>query len=188
MPTVRFPDSSPARRSRAVGFSLIAKSRGFTLIEILVVVVIVAVLAVTLTLAIAGNGERRLEGTAEQFRALLAHACDEAELGGREIGVTLGADGYAFSRLDGSQWKPFANGDALRTRRWPGGLRVMLERDGRPLDLGGAGARLPQLVCFSSRELTPLALTLAIGDPTLRWRVHGDMDGHVDASRVEERR
>lgn len=188
MPTVRFPDSSPARRSRAVGFSLIAKSRGFTLIEILVVVAIVAVLAVTLTLAIAGNGERRLEGTAEQFRALLAHACDEAELGGREIGVTLGADGYAFSRLDGSQWKPFANGETLRTRRWPGGLRVMLERDGRPLDLGGAGARLPQLVCFSSRELTPFALTLAIGDPPLRWRVHGDIDGRVDASRVEERR
>ena len=71
MPTVRFPDSSPARRSRAVDFSLAAKSHGFTLIEILVVAAIVAVLAVTLTLAIAGNGERRLEGTAEQFRALV---------------------------------------------------------------------------------------------------------------------
>lgn len=156
--------------------------------EILVVVAVAAVLAATLTLAIAGNGERRLEGTAEQFRALLAHACDEAELGGREIGVTLGADGYAFAHLDGSQWKPFGSGDELRTRRWPSGLRVALERDGRPLDVAGASARAPQVVCFSSRELTPFTLTLALGDPPLRWRVRGDIDGRVDASRIEERR
>jgi len=190
MATMRF-SGLPMRRSRSLGFSLIAKSRaslGFTLMEVLVVVAVAAVLAATLTLAIAGNGERRLESTSEQFRALLAHACDEAELGGREIGVTLGNDGYAFSRLDGSQWKPFAGNDELRTRRWPSGLRVALERDGRPLDLGGAGARAPQLVCFSSRELTPFALTLALGDPPLRWRVRGDVDGRVDASRVGERR
>lgn len=151
--------------------------KGFSLIEILVVVAVAAVLAATLTLAVAGNGARRLEGSAEQFRALLAHACDEAELGGREIGVTLGADGYAFARLDGSQWRAFGSGDELRARRWPEGLRVALERDGRPLDLGGAGRRLPQLVCFSSRELTPFALTLALGDPPLRRRVAGTLDG-----------
>lgn len=172
-------------------FSLIAKSRvscGFTLVEILVVVAVAAVLAATLTLAIAGNAERRLESTSGQFRALLAHACDEAELGGREIGVMLGNDGYAFSRLDGNQWKPFAGNDELRARRWLSGLRVALERDGRPLDLGGAGARAPQLVCFSSRELTPFVLTLSLGDPPLRWRVRGDIDGRVDASRVEASR
>ena len=158
-------------------------SKGFSLIEILVVVAIAAVLAATLTLAIAGNGERRLEATADQFRALLAHACDEAELGGREIGVTFDRDGYAFSRLDGSQWKPFAVGDELRARRWPGGLRAALERDGRPLDLGGAPARAPQLVCFSSRELTPFALTLALGDPPLRRRVSGATDSTLSVSK-----
>jgi len=153
-----------------------SRLHGFSLIEVLVVVAVAAVLAATLTLAIAGNGQRRLDGAAEQFRALLAHACDEAELGGREIGVTLGADGYAFSRLDGSQWRAFAAGDELRARHWPSGLRVGLERDGRPLDLGGALARAPQLVCFSSRELTPFALTLALGDPPLRRRVTGAID------------
>jgi len=171
--------SAPSiRNGQSAGFPLIANSRaahGFSLIEILVVVAVVAVLAATLTLAIAGNGERRLDGTAEQFRALLAHACDEAELGGREIGVAFGSDGYAFSRLDGSQWKSFAGGDELRARHWPAGLRVALERDGRPLDIGGA-ARVPQLVCFSSRELTPFVLTLALGDPPLRRRVSGAAD------------
>jgi len=157
-------------------------SRGFSLIEILVVVAVAAVLAATLTLAVAGNGERRLEGTAEQFSVLLAHACDEAELGGREIGVTLGSDGYAFARLDGNQWRSFGSGDELRPRRWLTGLRVALERDGRPLDLGGAGARAPQLVCFSSRELTPFALTLALGDPPLRRRVSGTPDSTLSVT------
>ncbi len=67
----------------------VSDSYGFTLIELLVVVVIVDVLAAALTLAVAGNAQRRLADEAERFRALLAHACGQAELSGREIGAVL---------------------------------------------------------------------------------------------------
>ena len=75
--------------------------QGFTLIELLVVVVIVGVLAAALVIAIGGSTERQVANAAERFQALLGHACSEAELSGREIGVRLDIDGYAFRRLDG---------------------------------------------------------------------------------------
>ncbi len=157
-----------------------AAAAGFTLIEILVVLAIVAVLALALTLAVAGNTQRRLDDSAEQVRAHIGHACDQAQLSGREIGVTLDPSGYAFARLDGDRWHGLGGTDELRARRWPAGLRVTLERDGRVLALGGALARVPQLVCFSSGELTPFVLTLQLGEPPLRRRVLGTAQGTLE--------
>lgn len=160
------------------------RPRGFTLIELLVVVVIVGVLAAALTLAVAGTAQRRLENEAERFRALLAHACGQAELSGREIGVVLDADGYAFRRLDGSEWHESGEGE-LRARHWPNALRLELDRAGRPLELATSQRPAPQLVCFSSGELTPFVLTLALGDAAVRYRVMGEDDGTLKVERVD---
>ena len=158
--------------------------RGFTLIEILVVVVIVGVLAAALTIAVAGGSERKLANESERFQSLLAHACSEAELGGREIGVVLGSDGYAFRRLDGADWHA-QGGDELRDRSWPAGLRFDLRRDGRPLEPATPKNPAPQLVCFSSGEMTSFVLTLALGDATARYRITGSDDGSLASERVE---
>lgn len=162
-------------------------SRGFTLIEILVVVVIVGVLALALTIAVGGSGERKLANEAERFQALLAHACGEAELGGREIGIVLASDGYAFRRLDGADWHA-PGGDELRERSWPGGLRFELRRDGRVLEPASPKHPTPQLVCFSSGEMTPFVLTLALGDVPASWRISGNDDGTLAGERVEAAR
>ena len=155
---------------------------GFTLIEILVVVAIVGVLALALTLSIAASSDRQLEGAAERFAALLGHACEQAELRGREIGVALGAGGYTFLRLDGEAWQALDNDGELRARNWPQGLRVDLVREGRPLRLARSDEdAAPQLVCFSSGELTPFVLELALGDSRARYRVKGADDGRISA-------
>ncbi len=162
----------------------IPDTRGFTLVEILVVVVIVAVLALALTIAIGGTTERQLANEAERFQALVAHACDEAELGGREVGVALGADGYMFLRLDGSAWRPMG-GDELRTRAWRAGLRSVLKRDGHVLDVASTERPSPQIVCFSSGESTPFELALALGDAPVQYVVRSDGDGRPALARVE---
>ena len=157
---------------------------GFTLIELLVVVVIVGILAAALALSLGGSSERELANTAERFQALLGHACSQAELSGREIGVAIGTDGYAFSRLDGDAWRAYGKDDELRARRWPAGLRLEFTRAGRALELATPEQAQPQLVCFSSGELTPFALVLALGDAPARYRISGADDGSLMMERL----
>ena len=141
-------------------------------------------LAVALTLAVGNSGERQLVNESDRFQALLAQLCNQAELGGREYGVVITGDGYAFRQLAGTEWREATTGE-LRARHWIAGLRLELSREGRPVALATPEHDTPQLVCFSSGELTPFALTLALGDPPLRYRVTGTDDGTLKTARVE---
>ncbi|MEO7324476.1 MAG: type II secretion system minor pseudopilin GspH [Dokdonella sp.] len=158
---------------------------GFTLIELLVVVVIIGVLAAALVISIGGSTERELSNASDRFQALVGHACNQAELSGREIGISIAADGYTFSRLDRDEWRAFGQDGELRARSWPRGLHVELTRAGRPLQLSIPGRESPQLVCFSSGELTPFDVTLALGDAAARYRIEGADDGVVKIKRIE---
>ncbi|HEY0180377.1 MAG TPA: type II secretion system minor pseudopilin GspH [Dokdonella sp.] len=160
---------------------------GFTLIELLVVSIVVAIVAAAATLAIGSGSERELANASERFHALLGHACAEAELSGREIGARVAADGYAFQRLDGDVWRDLGRDGELRPRRWPAGLHVELARDGRRLALAedDGDAAAPQLVCFSSGELTPFTLSLALGETPVRYRVRGVDDGTLTLDRLD---
>ncbi|MEP7096981.1 MAG: type II secretion system minor pseudopilin GspH [Dokdonella sp.] len=159
--------------------------RGFTLLEVLVVVVITAILVAALTLSVGATGERQLANASERFQALLAHACNQAELSGREIGVTISADGYTFMRLDGDHWRTLPGDGELRPRRWLTGMRIELTREGRPVALATAQQDAPQLVCFSSGEATPFGLVAKLGDVAAHYRVTGKDDGTLTSDRIE---
>lgn len=159
-------------------------ARGFSLIEILVVLVIVGVLALAIGIGVnAAGGERQLMREGERVQALVVHACERAELGGREIGVRIDADGYAFSVFGLDGWMADESVGELRPRSWVQGLRVELRRDGRLLSAGGDAAAGPQIVCFPSGELTPFALRLGIGDVPGTLDIDGRADGRVDLAR-----
>ena len=157
--------------------------RAFSLIELLVVVVIVGVLALAVTLSVGGSSQRQLLREADRFQALIGQACEEAELSGREIGVVVGAGGYSFRMLGGTEWRDFPADAPLRARQWIDGLRVDLSSAGRHIDLLATSDAAPQLVCFSSGELTPFALTLELGDAS-RYRVSGADDATLKTERV----
>lgn len=162
------------------------RASGFTLIEILVVVVILGVLAAALVLSTAGSGERRLEREAEQLRTLIAYACEQAELRGREIGVSLNRGGYRFSELDRDNWAGFAEGE-LRPRTWLAGTSALLSRDGHAVEVAEAYPDKPQLLCFSSGELTPFRIELGLGEIAARYRLDGTPDGAVALATVSDR-
>lgn len=171
-------DATRVLRSRTV-------ARGFTLIEILVVLAIVGVLALAVSLGIAtAGGERQLTREAERFQALVAHACTRAELGGREIGVHLDDRGYTFHRLGFDGWTVEGQEGELRPRQWLHGMQVQLSRDGRELQLGEDVRESPQIVCFTSGELSPFVLRMTLGDIDLRHDVAGHADGRVTLDRV----
>lgn len=160
--------------------------RGFSLIELLVVVVIVAVLALAVTLSVAGSADRQLARETDRFESLLRLACEKAEQSGREIGVDVGTGGFGFRLLAGDTWQdPDAEGE-LRSRAWLDGVRVALMREGHGVDLDARNAP-PEIVCFSSGEMTPFVLTLALGDAK-PYRITGSDDGTTKRDRVEVRR
>jgi general secretion pathway protein H len=158
---------------------------GFSLIEILVVTVILAITAVAVTLAVSGaGGERQLARDAERLQALIGYACEQAELSGRQIGLSLDHDGYRFSRSDHADWVPERDGE-LRPRKWSVKADALLTRDGQHVDIGVDFPEKPQLVCFSSGELTAFRLELALPDSTTRYRVDGRPAGDVVASIID---
>lgn len=160
---------------------------GFTLIELLVVVVIVAVIASALTLSIAGaGGERQLAHQAEQAQALIGYACEQAELTSRNIGLSFNADGYRFSQLDRADWMPMRSSE-LRERPWLDGTSSKLSRDDHAVEIASAYPDKPQLVCFSSGELTPFRLELALSDLPVVYRLDGQPDGDVKITAVDTR-
>lgn len=162
--------------------------RGFTLIEVLVVVVIIGVVALSVTLTVGASSDRRLSREAERVQALIGYACERAELSGREIGIVFASDGFAFNRLGLDGWKSLPTDGELRSRQWPSALRVSLKREGRSVELTGATDATPQLVCFSSGEMTPFSMQLALGDEGASYRLDGDEDGAITLKREEAQR
>jgi general secretion pathway protein H len=160
---------------------------GFTLIEILVVVVILGVLAAALTLAVGvGGGERQLERQAEQVQALVGYACEQAELSGREIGVSMNTSGYRFSRLERDNWTAFRDGE-LRPRAWLPNSGATLSRDGQRVEITLQFPDKPQLLCFSSGELTAFELEFRLPENSARYRLDGGPDGTVTLATVNLR-
>jgi general secretion pathway protein H len=160
---------------------------GFSLIELLVVIVILGVVAVAATLAIGGaGGERQVERDAERLAALVGYACEQAEIAGRAIGVSLDRRGYRFSVADHVDWKRSTDGE-LRPRKWSVPADADLTRDGQRVAIGDAAPEKPQLVCFPSGELTAFRLDLGLAGSTTRYRIEGRPDGRVDEAVVERR-
>lgn len=158
--------------------------RGFTLVEVLVVVAIVGVVALAATLAVGSGGERRLAREAERVQALIRHACEHAERTGREIGIDFAPGGFSFRRLGLDGWQALPGDGELRPRTWPAALRVELVRERRPVDVARGIGETPQLVCFSSGELTPFTLSLALGDTPATYRIEAQEDGTLERTRV----
>jgi general secretion pathway protein H len=160
---------------------------GFTLIEILVVVVILGVLAAALTLAVGvGGGARQLARQAEQVQALVGYACEQAELTGREIGISMTTSGWRFSRLERDDWQAFREGE-LRPRQWLANSAATLSRDGHNVEIAAHFPDKPQLLCFSSGELTPFRLELNLPEAPQIYRIEGKLDGTVTLAAVNAR-
>jgi len=169
--------------------SRIPAANGFTLIEVLVLIVIVGVLATVVTLGASSiGGERKLEQEAQRFQAIVMHACERAELVGREIGVRIDAAGYAFATLAINGWMPDEQQGELRQRSWAPGIEAELLRDGRALRTQGANADGPVIVCFSSGEMSPFVLRLGLAGVATRYELRGAIDGRIAFTRLGESR
>lgn len=140
-------------------------ARGFTLIELLVVLVLIGTLAALVTL---GSGlvgpTRTLDQEAQRLAGLVAVLADEAVLDGNEYGIRFTETGYDVLQYLPAQarWqvKP-GQGHAL-----PPALSVRVKVDAATQALATADepdtTPAPQVVLYSSGELTPFELSLSV--------------------------
>ncbi len=160
--------------------------RGFTLLEVLVVITILAVLTATVMLSFTGADRRQaLKGAAERVAQRVEMARQRSLTRNREWGIYVEADTYRFAEFDPEQgaWirqtgRPFDRDDL------PDGVRLSLdveEYDSLPFD---EDDELPQIVIFSSGEITPFRLRIEPEWRAASWWV--ESDGLARAEAVTE--
>ncbi|NBB69990.1 MAG: prepilin-type N-terminal cleavage/methylation domain-containing protein [Alphaproteobacteria bacterium] len=138
------------------------RSRGFTLIEVLVVVTIAAVLASLVVLRLgAWRSGAEPAGQLERLAALVDYQCEQALFQSRPRGVRLTAGGYDFWQSTARGWLPVADDDVARAREWLGGAEPDLVVEDRRVELEAEPAA-PQLVCQPLGELTAFNLELRL--------------------------
>lgn len=159
------------------------RSRGFTLIEVLVVLVIIGIIVSLATMAMRDNRGEQLEQEARRLSALMQLASEEAVLTSAPIGVRFFADGYVFLRRQQDQWTPINDDRQLREREIPEPLRLELSVLGQTAAQAQDGKQpeQPQVIFVSSGELEP-EFEVAVSHPDLeqRYRILAHPDGRFE--------
>lgn len=152
------------------------RSKGFTLLELLVVVVIVGVLAGAVVVGFVGSDrEQNLKTEAERMALLIELARDEALQRNEEWGVIIDDDGYAFSVYDEAEGRWAAQEERPFHPRNVEDIRLRVRVDDLDVKhLGEGKEQRPELIIFSSGEQTPFEIELEPAWDTAPWIVFSD--------------
>ena len=93
-------------------------SRGFTLLELLVVMVIVGITLGTVSFNAMPNDQKILQNDAQRIALLLQLARDEAIVRNRPIAFEADAERYRFLLREGNTWQILTQDDLLREREF----------------------------------------------------------------------
>jgi general secretion pathway protein H len=113
--------NAPARRTHRFDMAL---TRGFTLIEMLVVLLVMGLLAGLVTATATPDDRARLNVEAERLAQLIHLAATESRLTGKAVAWTANGPGYRFWRFsEASGWSQISD-DVLRARTLPQGMTI----------------------------------------------------------------
>jgi general secretion pathway protein H len=176
------------------------RSKGFTLVEILVVVVIMAIVISIAILAISTTGrDPQLDEESRRIEGLVGLLHERALLEGRDFGLRIEPSAYEFVVYDArrDRWTTFDQEHEFRHRDLPKGVSFQLELDShvvviKPIDrsLSTNAPPAPQLAIAASGEGTPFRLTLLRAGTASRASVDGDALGkitHTSSNQPEKR-
>ncbi len=166
------------------------RSKGFTLVEILVVVVIIAIVISLAVLSVGVTGrDSQLDDESRRIAGLVDLLHDRALLEGRDFGLRIEPTAYEFvvyePRRD--RWMALGQEQEFRRRNLPKGLSFQLELDSqvvviKPFDRSLSSDVVPpgpQIAIAASGEGTPFRLTLQRDGTTAKATVEGNALGKI---------
>jgi len=135
-------------------------SKGFTLIEILVVVIIISITIGMVVVNVSGNSDEDLV-TEEitRLQQILRFAHEQAVIRAEEYGVIFYTTGYRFVRYleDEDDWEPIVNDKLLRERFLKEPLEIDLYIEQVPQDLFDSNKDDPALKDDGENKLATIA-------------------------------
>lgn len=144
-------------------------SRGFTLLELLVVLVIVGIMLGVVSFNAMPDARQALQGEAQRVALLLQLARDEAIVRNRPIAFEADGERFRFLERDGNTWRTLEQDDMLREREFKRG----------PLALSvtpsvAVAAEGPLRLVFGREPVDkPFVLTFSMGDASASIRADG---------------
>jgi len=176
------------------------RSKGFTLVEILVVIVIMAVVISITVLSVSSTGrDSQLDEESRRIEGLVGLLHERALLEGRDFGLRIEPAAYEFVVYDSrrDRWMMLDQEREFRHRDLPKGITFQLQLDSqtvviKPIDrnLSSGDQPNPQVAIAASGEGTPFRLTLQRNATQAKASVDGDALGKIsreDSNKVEKR-
>ena len=164
------------------------RAQGFTLIELLVVVAIVAVLAGLVGTSFVGSGQNQaMEGFAYRMAQRMELARDRALQRNREWGLYINGGEYQFAEFNEltQTWEPYTQ-RPFHTESYAMNVRMDAQVDEYQGRVDADEDSLPEIVLFSSGEVTPFELTMKhITQPSLVWILESDGFTRIKAQRKD---
>jgi general secretion pathway protein H len=146
-------------------------SRGFTLVELLVVLVIVGITLGLASLNALPSQRQELQSEAQRIALLLQLARDEAIVRNRLVAFEANGERYRFLVRNETRWEPLLNDDLLRERTFK---RAPLTLS---LDPPGTNPNEGLRITFG-REPVDKPFILTLNDGTESVTVRADGVGH----------
>jgi general secretion pathway protein H len=176
------------------------RSKGFTLVEILVVLVIIAAVISLTVLSVSSTGrDSQLDEESRRIEGLVGLLHERALLEGRDFGLRIEPAAYEFVVYDSrrDRWLMLDQEREFRHRELPKGITFQLELDSqvvviKPVDrnLSNGEPPNPQVAIAASGEGTPFRLTLLREATQAKTAVDGDALGKIsreNSNKVEKR-
>ena len=176
------------------------RSKGFTLIEILVVMLIIAAIISLAVVSASSTGrDSQLDEESRRIEGLVGLLHERALLEGRDFGLRIEPAAYEFVVYDPrrDRWMMLDQEREFRHRELPKGISFQLQLDSQTVVIKAIDRNLssgqqpnPQVAIAASGEGTPFRLILLRDATQAKAAVDGDAMGKVSrqgSNKVEKR-
>lgn len=165
------------------------RSKGFTLVEVLIVMLIITVVISLTVLTVSSTGrDSQLDEESRRIEGLLGLLHERALLEGRDFGLRIEPTAYEFVVYDTRRnlWLMLDQEREFRHRELPKGITFQLQLDSQTVvikpidkDLSNGAPPNPQIAIAASGEGTPFRLILVRDATHAKSAIDGDALGKI---------